>query len=107
MKTYDIYGLKGDNLEEHLPVIERAIGAKFAAHESSYMGGDYYRLGKVGEESFKLVRNYDSFEQEWFEEDFKDADALLYVNATDRPDEWEQRLSNEVEGITLLKRQQA
>lgn len=105
MKTYDLYGFKDADLEAVQAVVERALTIKFNLHESSYLGGEYYRFGNIGEEEFILQRNFNSFEQEWTEAEFKEISVLLYVNATKYSEEIERKLTSHIRGISLLKRE--
>lgn len=105
MKSYDLYGLKSPDLETVRATIEQALAIKFNLHESLYLGGAYYRFGNVGEEEFILQKNFNSFEQEWTEAEFQEVGILLYINATIRSDEIERKLTSNVTGILLLKRE--
>ncbi|WP_394847656.1 hypothetical protein LZC95_09355 [Pendulispora brunnea] len=92
MTTYDVYGVKLSTLEAAREAIELALGIKFVAHESMFLGGDYYRLGDVGEECFILQQNYNEFEGEWTDSAYKEYAYLLYVNETERAHELEKLL---------------
>jgi hypothetical protein len=92
-KVFDLYGVLANSIEDACSAVERAIGERLNAHESSYRGGDYYRLHSVGQEHFILQRNFDEFEGEWHEENFQDMPFLLYVNETRRSDDLREALT--------------
>jgi hypothetical protein len=104
MKTCDLYGFSNDNLELVRIEIEQALGLRLAAHESLYHGGDYYRLGSLGQEHFILQRNIDLIDNEPLESEFPEMKVLLYVNETERPEELELLLTTKVTGLQLLRR---
>ncbi len=104
MTIFDLYGLQNTTLEGARVAVEAALGAGLVAHESGYHAGAYYRLGRTGSEHFILQRNYDDFEEEWMEPEFKEYPYLLYVNETRRAPELEKRLTDVG---CLLKRQEA
>ncbi len=87
MAYYDLYEIQAKTLEEARETVEKALEIVFSVHESSYHGGKYYRLNDIDQENFILQNNYDPFENEWFEDEFKEAKSLLYVNKTDRKEE--------------------
>ena len=105
MKTYDLYGFSEDDLEAARLAIERSLGIRLAAHESLYLGGDYYRLGHGGEEHFVLRRNIDPFDTEPAESKFPQARILFYVNETERPEEIEMLLLKQLPNVVLLRRE--
>lgn len=105
MKSYDLYGFQELDIESARRAVEKALGIVLNAHESSYQGGDYYRLKRADEEEFILKNNYDSFEQEWFEEDFQERAVLLYVDATEHADEIKKKLVDSIKDISLLRRE--
>jgi len=103
MKTSDLYGFSTDGLEATRLAIEQALGIRLVAHESLYLGGDYYRLGRGHEEQFVLRRNIDLLDAEPAELKFPQARILFYVNETERPEEI-QKLLIELPDIALLRR---
>ena len=104
MEICDLYGFTTDNLEAARTEIEHALGIRLAAHESLYHGGDYYRLGSLGEEHFILQRNIDLIDSEPLESEFSEKKVLLYINETGRPEELEQLLTTKIHGLQLLRR---
>lgn len=104
MKTYDLYRVTADSLQDARRLVEQALGFEFVPHESRYHCGDYYRQGGVGQEHFTLQRNYDNLESEWTEPQHTDSPFLLYVNETDRSSEI-QRALEEVADVSLLRQQ--
>ena len=104
-RIYDLYGFSNSELGAVRILVERILEIKFEAHESSYHGGMYYRMGKTGEENFMLKKNYDPYEEEWAEEDFADIKVLLYVNRTHRAEQFERALTKYLGG-KLLRREE-
>jgi len=104
MRTDDLYGFKHDNLEAARIAVEQALGIRLVAHESLYLGGDYYRLGSMREEHFILRRNIDLLDNEPAELEFPEAGILLYVEGTKRSEELEQILTTRIAGLRLLRR---
>jgi len=104
MKTCDLYGFGNDDLEAAKLAVEQALGIRLTAHESLYFAGNYYRLGRLGEEHFILRRNIDPFDGEPAELEFPEVGILLYVNETERPRELEQILTTKTPGLLLLRR---
>lgn len=45
---HDLYGIQVDDLEQARVQVEAALGVSLRPHESSYHGGDYFRLGAGG-----------------------------------------------------------
>jgi hypothetical protein len=84
MKSYLLFGIQGDDLYAARSRIEDALGIKMTLHESSYRGGEYFRMGDIGAEHFILQKNFDESEGEWTEPRCKDCGVLLYANETDR-----------------------
>lgn len=84
VSRYDLYGIQADDIHEARARVESALGIRMAPHESSYRGGEYFRLGNVGNENFILQRNYDNGEAEWTEPTHTKYSILLYVSETNR-----------------------
>lgn len=84
MKTYLLFGIRGDDLQAARSRVEHALGFKLDLHESGYRCGEYYRLGDVGGEHFILQKNYDEVEGEWTEPTCKEYGILLYANESER-----------------------
>ncbi len=103
-KTYDLYGVHADNIEEARSSVEKALGLKLHSHESSYRGGAYFRLHDVGKEHFILQQNYDSFEREWTEPEHSDSPFVLYVNESPRSEDIQRALRTKP-NIRLLRHQ--
>jgi hypothetical protein len=106
MRTDDLYGFRYDDLETARAAVEHALGIRLAAHESSYFGGDYYRLGRMREEHFILRRNIDLLDNEPAELEFPKMGILLYVEGTERSRELEQILTSKIPGLLLLRRKE-
>ncbi len=105
MNSYDLYGLASGDLEELRPLIEKLLGVKFVAHESSYYDGGYYRTGPVGEENFVLMRNFKD-EEGIHHEPFADVEILFYANRTSKPEQIESILKSSALKFRLLSRKQ-
>jgi hypothetical protein len=103
MKTYELYGIKQGDLESARIAIEKILGIRLIGHESSYHGGNYYRLGDLGNEHFILQWNFDPMENEWTEEKYKEMPILFYINETDRPEELENLMKDQ--GFNLLRKE--
>lgn len=106
MKTFDLYGFSSLDIDRIRRCVEEALGVEFEVHESSF-GGVYLRHGSPGEEHLVLRHNFDALENEWAEDDFKDSQTLLYVNATARADEIRQLLLLRVHDAKPLRRDEA
>lgn len=104
MKYFDLYGYSGGTgLEAARWAAEKSRGHAFNAHEGSYHCGDFYRNGVSGSEHFVLQRNYDDLEKEWSEGRFKEHPVLLYVNESQRAQEFQSALTTA--GFSLLRRE--
>ena len=103
MKTFDLYGIKNNDLENARTLIEKILDFKFVAHESSYFGGVYYRYNNVGEEHFILQKNFDLVEDEWFEDKHKNIKILFYVNETNRSRKIKETISSNTDKVVLLR----
>ena len=106
MFTYDLYGFKYSNIEKLKHELEKILGLRFTARESSYLGY-YYHGGVVGEEEFLLIENYNPDEQEWYEPKFKEIPLLLAVDGTQRADEIQRELTEQLQHILFLSRKTA
>lgn len=84
MPTSDTYGFKGQSLEKARDYIEVALGIKFKLHDSSYLGGDYYRSGTQTGEHYILRRNWDIVQNEVEYEEYMEYPVLLQVEDTER-----------------------
>lgn len=102
---YDVYGFIQDDLDQVRSGVESMLEIQFAAHDSMYRGGLYYRLGNPGTENFVLQKNYNSDEQEYTEEQFSEYPLLLYVNQPQDPFSIEERLLRGRFSIKLLRRE--
>lgn len=106
MKSYDLYGVKVNEITSAKLLIEEVLGVTMAEHESSYHCGVYFRVSSLdtGEENFILQKNFDEYEKEWAEDDFRDYLILLYVNDTLRSKEIT-RLFSDYSELVLLSHQ--
>ena len=92
-----LYGFSIDLLAVRaLP--EDALGVEFAAHESLYLGGAYFRVG----DSLILQENRE-LDDELREPDFRDARVLLYLETASAEREHAARLA-QITGALLLRR---
>jgi hypothetical protein len=102
VSVYDLYGIGYEDLDEAKGALEHALAVRFAAHESGYRGGAYYRHQGLGEEVFILQRNHDPFEDEWAEPENREHPFLLYVDDTPRSDELRRKLEV-LDRVVLLR----
>lgn len=105
MKTYDLYGLNVDSLEDARVLVESALSIELVPHESGYHCGAYFRLGNVGREHFVVQKNFDDSDGEWTVPEHKDRPFLLYVNETDRAETIGSLLAGRA-GVSLLLRKE-
>ncbi len=91
MMVYDLYGAAVTEVDWARTVAEQALGFRFEARDSSYVG-QYYLMKGDGDERAKLMANLNPCEGELREPEFPDAQVLLYVIAARRPDEWKATL---------------
>ena len=104
MKVFDLYGISAADLEEAKKAVEGVLGETLNPHESSYRCGAYYGLDLPHGGSITLQRNYDEFEDEWTEEEFKEIPFLLYVDGHQSPDDVREAMNQRVSNSTFLKR---
>lgn len=103
MKTFDLYGFATPDLDRIRRGLEEALGIEFEEHESSF-SGTYFLHGSAGEENLIFRANFDSFENEWSEPEFKSSQLLLYVSESSRSDDIRCVLSQRVPEATPLRR---
>jgi hypothetical protein len=103
--VYDLYGVRCSDLEAARSKVETALDIRFVAHESSFMGGDYYLLRNPGGESFVLRGNELEDDEEPEDLPYPDEPFLLEVNASPRSELIRDRLLA-VEGIRLLRHEE-
>lgn len=102
MFSFDLYGFTQKEIDTIRILIEKAIGIRFEAHNSSYLG-DYYRYGGSDSEHFVLQQNIDALDNEPIELDYPDFPVLLYVNRTSRSEELARLIDKLCDGVALLK----
>ena len=106
LQTFDLYGVRGLDLESARLLLERMLGIKMEGHESSYRVGDYYLHKNSAKEKFLLQRNYDPYEEEWIEQDFPEAQLILYITTVPgRVEEYQMALLND-DRFWLLRRKE-
>ncbi len=99
MKRFDLYGARSGSLDEVREAIERRLGREFVLHESSYVGGEYFRVAGPPEEI--LIQAHIPDDEGYFAEpDFQEWSVLVYVNDSTRWDEVDALLAN----VKLLHR---
>lgn len=103
MLSNDLYGLIDKDLEAARRLIEQVLGIRFEGHDSSYLGGVYYRYGAFNAEHFVLHQNLDIVDNEPIEPSYSAYPLLLYVNKTDRSEQIAALVTEMVEGAALLK----
>ncbi len=62
------YGFDIGDLEEIRDRIEKVLKVQFRKHDSSFLGGDYYRSKGTDEEEMILFRNWDPVDKEPIQE---------------------------------------
>lgn len=102
MRTYDLYGFSSNTIAEVRAAVEQVANAVLAVHDSSYRGGEYYRV-KNGDEEIILQRNKID-DEDWAEEHFKEYPLILYIARTERGDELKNDLLAELPSAKLLRR---
>lgn len=104
ISIYDVYGLKINDLETAKQWIEKRLGIILKLHNSSYLGGDYYRGDST---SYKLLKNcydYDG-EEDWIEEEHQEYGIIFQVNDLPNCDETRDiLLNNSSEIINVIRR---
>jgi len=103
MAIYDLYGFLSTDIDEAKNILEAALDIKFEAHDSSYQGGDYFRIGKTTDEHFVLKRNVDPYDDEPAEMSFPEHPILFYVNDTSRSADLQGRMAQKAENFVLLR----
>ncbi|WP_444900369.1 hypothetical protein ACJJIX_00050 [Microbulbifer sp. VAAC004] len=104
-KSYDLYGIDCNGLDNAKALIQNLLGVTLLAHESGFRCGEYYRLHDVGQEHFILQKNYDDIDEEWIEEEFLRSPLIFYVNETDRSSVLQAVLLKD-KRITLLRHEE-
>jgi hypothetical protein len=103
--TYDLYGSKSLSMAQMRDSVAEALGVGFRKRDSYFMGGTYFRAGRVGQTEFVVQRNQDE-EGEPVEGTFTDYQVLLRIDTSDRPDELRTTLTG-IPGIEFLRRDTA
>ena len=81
--VYDLYGFVSDDIDNLALVLGEILQIELKPHHSAFLG-DYYRYGRIVEESFILQKNYVFQENDWTEPQFMNFPCLFYVNRTER-----------------------
>jgi hypothetical protein len=107
VRFYDLYASKSLSLDELREAVEAALGIEFEAHESDFIGGDYFLAGDPRGEEFIIQRNHaeNGDEDEVVEAQYADFPILLQVNATARGDQLRGLLEG-IKDLTFLRRAQ-
>lgn len=103
MFSFDLYGFTQNDINTIRILVEKAVGILFEAHNSSYLGGNYYRCGVVDSEHFILQQNLDLVDNEPIEPEYSEFPVLLYVNRTKRPEELTRLITKLCDGVVLLR----
>lgn len=106
MSIYDLYGVVEGDIESARAFLERAIQISFVPHESSFYGGEYFRIELPDHSSFMLLRNYNDTENEWLEEEYRGFPLLLYVNEHPCPDTVKDSLLDNLLNVSHLRRRE-
>jgi hypothetical protein len=99
-----IYAVGIEDMETARSALEKALGAPMEAHESLYMGGDYYLLQLEAAE-IHLRHNRDLLEEGELEERV-DANLLLYVSESNVDGTVTRKLEERLP-LTLIRRKRA
>jgi hypothetical protein len=78
-------------MEDAKETIEESLGVTFAAHDSLYHGGAYYRYEEAGTEII-LQRNYDLLDEAPAEPEAGELPLLVYIDGGDEASLLESRL---------------
>jgi hypothetical protein len=85
-EAVDLYAAPTSDLEGARRLFEDKLQVALGLHDSSWRGGDYYLGFGIGNERFTLQHNRLG-RDEVSEEEFRDADIILYVEGTTRSSE--------------------
>lgn len=102
-KIYDVYGSKTMGLEQLRSAIEAVAGVNFERHESSYLGGDYFRAGDPRAEEFVIHANFVDEDGEFAEAEHPEYCSILEINASPRADQLRVSLAGLVD-VHFLRR---
>ncbi len=95
--------------------VEKGLGIQFTPHESTFLGGNYYRWQSENDAELLILREnidvlyqvgIDAPEERWAEPQFRHMPVLLYVEQHDQPDMLRQALLSRVQGIAHLSREE-
>jgi len=99
----DLYGFRENGLNALKAVIEMALGIQMAAHESFYLGGDYYLAKLPDGIEISLQRNRDLRDAGPRYDDFPNIATLLFVSSPTNVNTLHGQLAC-IEGIRYLQR---
>lgn len=105
MRIDDLYGYGGNDVESVRTPIEQVLGIVLLPSRNAYRG-DHYTCDSANGETFVLQHNWSPLDTELMEEMFPEAQILLYVTDTSRPNELEVLLTMASIGLVLLRREQ-
>jgi hypothetical protein len=80
MKRFDLYGSANLSLRDTADELAAVLGVVFEAHDSGYLGGDYYRAANEEGAEILVQGNPEDDEGDRPEPDFADVHTLVYVN---------------------------
>jgi hypothetical protein len=105
MKTDDLYGYRGDDMDRVRAHIERTLNVALLPSSNQYRG-DHYTYDGAGGETFVLQHNWSPLDGDLMEDAFPEATILLYVTGTSRPHVLEELLTLIGIGLVVLRREQ-
>jgi hypothetical protein len=76
------FGFDSSSIAEVAQLLETLLEIRFAVHESSFRGGDYYRA-EVPQGTVIVQKNYDSIDREPFEHAWPSEKVILYLDGVD------------------------
>ncbi|MDX2140791.1 MAG: hypothetical protein SF123_22090 [Chloroflexota bacterium] len=89
-ENYDTYGFENDDIESLVWELGNVLRVTFERRDSSFLG-DYFRARGINQETFQLLFNHNTADEDmdeddyWHEPEFKSYPVLLRVNNTSRP----------------------
>ena len=76
---YYLYGTQNEDLPGLAKLLFDKLDLEFDRHESDYLG-EYFKYAGIYADKITLERNFNSIEDSWKEEAFKEYPTLLYVS---------------------------
>lgn len=96
----ELYGWRSMPLQRGAALLAAATGATFDLHDSSYLGGDYYRAAGPKGERMTVQDNFEDEDGCLHEPDFPEHKTLVYITGRDT---WGPSWNLDIEGLELLR----